>query len=365
MNSWTRFRIDRLTHLGNLPVADFLQDYWQQKPLLIKAAIKDFRSLITADEIAGLALEDGVTSRLVREDRTSGKWTLEHGPLVDDVFNRLPDDHWTLLIQYADSLDPRLSGLLNAFRFIPNWRLDDLMVSYATDGGGVGPHFDYFDVFLLQAEGTRRWQIGQTCHATTALVADSPMKILQHFDAQQEWLAEPGDLLYIPARLAHWGTAIGECITYSIGFRAPSHGPLAHQGEISDDVIRQFQGILQRYTSDPKAIARWLGQYSTQLKQPIDELYDTIDLARLKNDSPCQLSPQCRAAFHTQGEQTLCFINGVSWPCSERLAILLSDYARFTYAQIDQHDRALLMQLAQDGLLIACEPDNAFSSNAL
>ena len=210
-----------LTHLGNISIDTFLAEYWQKKPLLVRQAIPAFISPISADELAGLSLDEDVVARLVVEDPTANEWQVEHGPINEERYGELPETHWTLLVQHADALDPQVNDVLQAFRFIPNWRLDDIMISYAPDKGGVGPHFDYYDVFLLQAGGRRRWRIGQACDSQSPLVPNQPMKILQEFETQEDYVLEPGDMLYIPAKLAHWGEAVGESITYSIGFRAP------------------------------------------------------------------------------------------------------------------------------------------------
>ena len=203
--------------LGTLSEERFLSDYWQQKPLLIRGAWPNFQAPIDADELAGLALEDEVESRLI----IGSDYAVEQGPFAEERFASLPAREWTLLVQAVDLWVPEVAEMLRRFSFLPRWRIDDIMVSYATDGGGVGPHFDDYDVFLLQGSGQRRWQIGDYCDANSALSEHSQLKILDAFDAQQDWLLNPGDMLYLPPRLAHCGVAVGECCTYSVGFRAP------------------------------------------------------------------------------------------------------------------------------------------------
>ncbi|MFL2523111.1 MAG: cupin domain-containing protein [Candidatus Azotimanducaceae bacterium] len=171
--------------LGDLSADAFLQRYWQQKPLLIRHALANYRSPISGDELAGLALESEVESRLVESQ--GGDWTLKHGPFTEEDFLGLPEEDWTLLVQGVDLWVPEVQALLSQFAFLPPWRLDDVMVSFACPGGSVGPHFDQYDVFLLQVEGQRRWQIGAACSSETPMRDDSPLRILKEFEAEEEW----------------------------------------------------------------------------------------------------------------------------------------------------------------------------------
>jgi 50S ribosomal protein L16 3-hydroxylase len=197
-----------------------MREFWQRRPLLVRGAFPDLRPPVDRETLFGLAARDDVESRLVTRFR--GRWTLRHGPLPALPSTRRPG--WTLLVQGVDLLDVSAHVLLRRFRFVPDARLDDLMVSYATDGGGVGPHVDSYDVFLLQASGHRRWRISQ--QPDMALEPGAPLRLLSDFRAEQEWLLEPGDMLYLPPGVAHEGTAVGECLTYSIGFRAPTYQEL-------------------------------------------------------------------------------------------------------------------------------------------
>lgn len=217
--------------LGGLTREAFLREYWQKKPLLVRGAIPGFGGLLSAEELAGLACEDEVQSRLVLHKK--GRWMLEHGPLDEARFGALPDRDWTLLVQEVNHHLEEADALLQRFDFIPHARLDDLMVSYAPDGGGVGPHFDSYDVFLLQGQGKRLWRVSQ--QADLSLVEGAPLRILSDFQTQQEYLLEAGDMLYLPPHVAHWGIAVGDCMTYSIGFRAPS----------AQELATQFLGYLQ------------------------------------------------------------------------------------------------------------------------
>jgi 50S ribosomal protein L16 3-hydroxylase len=243
--------------LNGLTPAQFLAEYWQKKPLLIKNAIPNFKGLLTPEELAGLACEDEVQSRIVKYKK--GKWYADHGPFDEDDFanlpeNSTPDNNWTLLVQSVNHHLAEGASLLQQFSFIPHARLDDLMVSYAPTGGGVGPHFDSYDVFLLQGQGKRIWRISE--QTDLSLIEGAPLRILQNFDMSQEWLVESGDLLYLPPHLAHWGIAVTDnsmdCMTYSIGFRAPKNQELATEFlGFMQDKLNQDLLILDGIYQDP------------------------------------------------------------------------------------------------------------------
>ncbi|MSP86434.1 MAG: cupin domain-containing protein [Methylotenera sp.] len=242
--------------LNNLTPSQFLDEYWQKKPLLIKNAIPHFEGLLCPEELAGLACEDDVQSRIV--EYIKGKWHAHHGPFDEADFAKLPDKpseqhHWTLLVQSVNHHLPEAAALLQQFNFIPHARLDDLMVSYAPDGGGVGPHFDSYDVFLLQGQGKRLWRI--SAQTDLSLIEGAPLRILQNFDTAQEWLLEAGDMLYLPPHLAHWGIAVSDggkdCMTYSIGFRAPKNQELATEFlGFMQDKLNQAQWVLDGIYQD-------------------------------------------------------------------------------------------------------------------
>lgn len=342
-----------LTHLGEMPIEHFLRDYWQKKPLLIRNALPGFASPLDGDELAGLALEEEVESRLVLE-RGETPWELRHGPFDEETFATLPESHWTLLVQAVDQWVPEVYELLQHFRFIPNWRLDDIMISYAPDQGSVGPHFDYYDVFLLQGTGKRRWRIGQTCDVHSEHVPGTPLHILKEFNGTEEWVLEPGDMLYIPPGVAHWGIAEGESITYSIGFRAPSHAdilcelthdvserltndqrfsdpelqPQQNPGEISSAALENLKQILHAHLTDEN-LAEWFGKYMTERKyvedtepsEPMDP--DEWQSAMREENLLLWRHPAARFAYHLAPQQTLLFVDGRAFPCSLALAELL------------------------------------------
>lgn len=211
--------------LGGLTPAGFLARHWQKRPCLARAAVEGFQGLLTPRELMRLACRDDAQSRVVVRD--GRLWQVHHGPFKPAFFRRLGAQPWTLLVQDVNHFLREAQALLARFRFVPDVRFDDLMVSYAPPGGGVGPHFDSYDVFLLQGQGRRRWRVGQQRDLT--LVEGAPLKLLARFRAEQEWVLAPGDMLYVPPRWAHHGVAVDECMTYSIGFRAPSWQELASE----------------------------------------------------------------------------------------------------------------------------------------
>ena len=305
--------------LGGLTPAEFLSEYWHKKPLLIKNAIPNFTGLLSPEELAGLACEDEVQSRIVEE--INGQWHASHGPFDDEDFARLPDKpdpkhRWTLLVQTVNHYLPEASQLLQQFDFIPHARLDDLMVSYAPDGGGVGPHFDSYDVFLLQGQGKRLWRVSE--QTDLELIEGAPLRILKNFDTVQEWLLEAGDMLYLPPQLAHWGIAVSDgkidCMTYSIGFRAPKNQELAteflgymqdklnqdqltisgmyedadlslqeHAAEISADMVSKVADILRKIQWSNNDVADFLGSYLSEPKP--DVVFDPNKKTSLTNFS--------------------------------------------------------------------------------
>ena len=276
------------TLLGGMTPRQFLRDYWQKKPLLVRQAMPGFRGVVTKSALMGLAGDRDVESRLVT--RQQGTWQMQRGPFSRPQVKRLPKTNWTVLVQDLNHFVAVGRDLLKKFSFIPYARLDDLMVSYAAPGGGVGPHFDSYDVFLLQGEGERRWRISAQRDLT--LMPNVALKILKNFKAEQEWTLAPGDLLYLPPNIAHDGVAESECTTYSVGFRAPSAQELAfnflnflqdelklegmysdpdlcaqgHPAEIGAAMVRQTARMLKKLAWDNDACARFLGNYLTEPK---------------------------------------------------------------------------------------------------
>lgn len=334
----------------------FLRDYWQKRPLLIRNAFADWTNPLEPDELAGLACEEGVEARLITQ--SGGNWAPEHGPFPESRFTKTQPDPWTLLVQAVDHHVPQVAALLAPFRFIPNWRIDDVMVSYATDGGGVGPHFDQYDVFLVQGAGQRRWQVGALCDDATPLAPHDDLRLLADFEATEEWLLEPGDILYVPPRVAHNGVAVGEgCMTYSIGFRAPARSdlithwcdhlldslhdddryedrfdqpgeqPPANPGEITPAALARLHAMVTEKLLDRGAFARWFGAHSSTRKYPDTDWRpeDPITPQELRayfDQSLCR-NPASRFAFIRQGKDALLlFVDGESFPCARETARL-------------------------------------------
>lgn len=226
-----------LAEISGMPEPErFLRGYWQQQPVLIRQAFADFRCPISMDEIAGLALEESVESRLIRGSDRVG-WDLAHGPFDEATLTGLPERDWTLLVQDVDKLLPELAPVLDRFAFLPRWRLDDLMISIAADGGSVGAHRDRYDVFLLQAEGRRRWLIDHQPNSDLEDETGGPLRLLRDFRTSDDLMLEPGDMLYLPPGIPHHGIADGNCQTWSIGFRGPKPADL---------LAELFQGLVER-----------------------------------------------------------------------------------------------------------------------
>src|SRR5712691_4316408 len=281
----------RMQLLGGLNAKRFLSQFWQRKPLLVRSAIPGFKGVVQAPELFALAMRNDIESRLVW--RASGAWQLREGPFSRTELARLPKTGWTLLVQGLNLELSAADALLRRFRFLPYARLDDVMVSHAAPGGGVGPHFDSYDVFLLQGPGRRRWRVGKL--RNPALDPAAPLKILRNFRPESEWLLDPGDMLYLPPGWAHEGVALEPCFTYSIGFRVPSHGDTAREflaflqervafdglyadrgagparraAEIPKRMVQQAAVVAGRIRWRARDVARFLGEYLSAPKPQI------------------------------------------------------------------------------------------------
>ncbi|WP_418953529.1 JmjC domain-containing protein [Zeimonas sediminis] len=287
-----RRRPEPVAPLGGLSVDDFMRRHWQRRPLLIRQAIPGFAPPLDPAQLVALAADDAVESRLVMRRRS--RWSLAHGPFEADEIPSLKARDWTLLVQGVDLHSDAAHGLLARFRFVPDARLDDLMISLAGDGGGVGPHVDSYDVFLLQAWGRRRWRIGPV--RKPRLVPGLPLKILDGFEPDEEWLLEPGDMLYLPPGWGHDGIAEGPCMTCSIGFRAPSRheflaaflaeaadapggpdprfgdrgrAPTATPARLPDDLAATLSGWARDWRPDPARVDEFVGRYLTEPKPSV------------------------------------------------------------------------------------------------
>ena len=381
------------TVLGDRPPAEFLDTYWQTKPLLVRDALPNFQSPLSPEELAGLACEDSVESRLILKEGGAHPWELRHGPFAHEDFLDLPDTRWTLLVQEVDRLIPEVGALLDRFRFLPDWRLDDIMVSYAPTHGTVGPHIDNYDVFLLQGAGHRRWQIGTEPVEHEEIVPDLDVRILAEFEPEREFIVGPGDLLYLPPGVAHHGVATDDqCMTYSVGFRAPRHQDLVanflqhavetldsdarygdpdltsvdHPGALQEDARQKVRNLLQDLVRDDAAIDRWFGKFMTRPDRdreavpPESPVTASELVARLRAGHSLRRGPVARLAFieHDDGSATL-FANGEPIdlaPGHAHAARLVTGREQIPHDDLAPHldddaVRSLLVSLVNDGLL--------------
>lgn len=225
---------ESLAVLGGITAEQFLNEYWQKKPLLVRNAMPEIMGLLEPEDVKELALEEDVSARLIRQkNKNPNEWHVKSSPLTKSDFQKLPN-LWTILVQAVDHYSFDIAELWKKFPFIPQWRRDDIMVSYAPKGGSVGKHFDFYDVFLVQGHGHRRWQLGQMCDESTEFVADQPLKLLSQMSVNFDEVLAPGDLLYVPPGLAHYGVAEDDCLTFSFGFRMPN------LAEMTDRLSEQF-----------------------------------------------------------------------------------------------------------------------------
>jgi len=326
----------------------FLRDNWQKRPALIRNPWTDWSNPLDPDELAGLACESGVESRLITQSADAIE--LELGPLPEGRFGQLGRKPWTLLVQAVDHYVPAVAALIEPFRFVPNWRIDDVMVSYAVDGGGVGAHFDHYDVFLIQGLGRRRWQVGGPCDAATELLPHDELRLLAHFEPTDEWILEPGDILYVPPGVSHNGIAVGDdCMTYSIGFRAPSRRELlgswteslldkledddryadpdlrkqANVGEIALEAIDRLHALVTQPLRDRDAFAQWFGQYTTAPKYPeVDwspdqPVSEEAVRSLLAQDVALLRNPASRFSYvRRSSDDVALFVNGAPFDCA-------------------------------------------------
>ncbi|MEM7207572.1 MAG: cupin domain-containing protein [Pseudomonadota bacterium] len=311
-----------MNSIRNFDKGEFLAEYWQQKPLAIRRGIEHADALITPEELAGLACEEDIESRLVTH--FDNEWNLTHGPIPESTFLNLPNKDWTVLVQRVEAYVPEVASLLEKFKFLPRWRIDDVMVSYATTGGTVSAHYDYYDVFLIQGQGSRKWQIGDFCEPGTALKPNLPMKILADFKPTEECILQPGDVLYIPPMLSHCGIALENCITYSVGFRAPSHAEIIDllattaMSQLGDDV---------RYTDTPSTLNADHFEINQETLEHVRQ-----SIIGVVNDDEMLLSVMAEIAAKTSERDNSCG-DMQNWPTRVKkgAVIVRSPLSRFSY----------------------------------
>ncbi len=330
---------------SKITAEQFLKKYWQKKPLLFRKAFPDFVDPLTPDELAGIAMEEGVHARLIREREGKKSWTLRKGPFPEDLLRTLPKKDWTILVSNLEQWTDEAAAILDHFPFIPHWRCDDLMASFAPVGGTVGPHIDSYDVFLIQGQGKRRWQIADI--AKPEFIAGIDLKVLKSFQAEDEWVLESGDMLYLPPGVAHYGVALEHCMTYSVGFRAPTTRMLAGNllnisdqllddanateefyqdpdlklqscpGEISPDSIARVRRLLKPILDNPEIWARWFGSFMSfpnpgqgAVEGPSKPVTTAIIQTALKKGKSIGRSDTVRSYYIKCGKQIAVFAGG-------------------------------------------------------
>jgi len=382
--------------LGETSIDTFLNQYWQKKPLLIRNAFPDLQSPISADELAGLACEEHVNARLALEKSNNKHWQIEFGPFHENRFSSLPETGWSLLVSDVEKHYPDTKFLLNAFRFIADWRIDDLMVSYAPPGSSVGAHSDAYDVFLIQLSGERLWKISENYSDETLCNTDLP--ILKNFSAEQEWYLKAGDMLYLPPNVAHHGIAQastnsnGEeqhCMTASVGFRAPSVSTMvndyvhyvhentiatdtryqdstvripSHHAEITNETVEQFIHYLkQGLTLEHEQVRQWLGHYCSDNKAFEDITLDAFSpqyesLPLLTEDHSFTQSPYSHFLFSNNETNTFLFVDGISYKVSNIFAQTLCENDQIDILTLKNHisnsDKNVLLTLINNGSII-------------
>lgn len=336
------------TLLGDLTPAEFLADYWQKKPLLIRNALPEFESPLTPNELAGLACEPEVHSRIILEEGGDHPWELREGPFEPEAFTKLPETHWTLLVHEVDRLIPEVHQLLETVQFLPRWRIDDIMISYAPEHGNVGAHVDNYDVFLLQGVGQRRWKINHDPipPEDESWIEERDVRILSDFTADATWILNPGDVLYLPPRIPHHGIALGDCMTYSIGCRAASHrklllgwmeylaesldeknrysdpglSPRSSPGRITSDDLQRVRSILDEIIGGRNELDRWFGELVTEPSRGGTSMPPEVELppdelaGRIRRGADLRRSEASRFSYVDKpSERSILFVDGSSY----------------------------------------------------
>ena len=353
-----------MINFKSIDVKTFLREYWQKKPLVIRQAINNFTNILSPDELAGLAMEEDVESRIVFEKTNKNpSWELKRGPFSEKDFAKLPKTHWTLLVQSVDKLIPEFASLLDDFDFIPQWRMDDLMISYAVKHGSVGPHYDNYDVFLYQASGSRKWSLtSKNCNESN-YVKDLELRIMDEFAVEEEYILAPGDMLYLPPHIGHHGISLDDdCMTYSFGYRSyeaselwdsfgdyrsmhnklkklyvdPNWDSIKETSAISPNAWLQAKMLMQDLLADESNLKSWFGSFATRVDEqsdlhmplPLDESeIDDLDIfiQNLTKSKGLMRDLTCRFAYIDLADNKIqLFINGCEWN-TEDVANLLCE----------------------------------------
>jgi 50S ribosomal protein L16 3-hydroxylase len=373
-----------------MPAKAFLRDYWQKRPLLIRNAFPGFVSPIAPEDLAGLACEDEAIARIVMHDRARDAWTLRTGPFREEEFPGMPHHDWTLLVQDVDKWDPDVRALLDAFAFLPRWRIDDIMISFAAPGGSVGAHVDQYDVFLLQGHGHRRWQIDASlalgaAPPSTEFRTDVELKLLREFHPTHDWVLGPGDMLYLPPGVPHHGVAEDACLTFSVGMRAPSAAELL--GDFVDTLVadadesvryrdpnltpakdpaeidaaamtRAIEALNLLRMRDPERLGDWFGRFITLYRSVGETLQPDPPRSRieiewdLQQGAVLQRHPWTRSAWRRSGKAARLYLAGQihSLPLGDARRIAGRDWLDGgDYATLSAEGQALLLQLLEQG----------------
>ncbi|MBS0212779.1 MAG: cupin domain-containing protein [Proteobacteria bacterium] len=370
-------------HLLGMPPQAFLRDYWQKHPLLIRGAFKDFVSPLSPEDLAGLACEEAALARIVEHDRKHDRWTLRHGPFAEADFTKMGARDWTLLVQDVDKWDADVRALLERFDFIPRWRIDDVMVSYAAPGGSVGAHVDHYDVFLLQGMGARRWQVDAGPNSSTAFRDDVELKLLRTFHPTHTWTLEAGDMLYLPPGVPHHGVAADACLTFSVGMRAPAQAELmtdyadhlastideasryadpdlalpADAHEIDAAALARVRRALAALQADDATLAAWFGGFISQYRSvgiapPPKAPTDAAVRKALAGGGELARHPFLRMAWTHQGQHALLFASGNGFPMPATSARTLAAIDRIdatAFASMHAHAQDAVLALVRSG----------------
>ncbi|MBS0192968.1 MAG: cupin domain-containing protein [Proteobacteria bacterium] len=370
-------------HFLGMPPQDFLRDYWQKRPLLIRGAFKDFVSPLTPEDLAGLACEEAALARIVEHERRTDGWTLRQGPFAESDFTRMGARDWSLLVQDVDKWDADVRALLDRFDFIPRWRIDDVMISYAAPGGSVGAHVDQYDVFLLQGLGARRWQIDAGPNPPTAFREDVELKLLREFHPTHTWTLEAGDMLYLPPGVPHHGVAADACMTYSIGMRAPAQSELIvdlaehlaesigeaaryvdpdlalpdDPGEIDAAALARVRRALVALSLDDDALAAWFGGFISRYRSagvaaPPKPPTEAALRKALAAGGTLARHPFLRTAWTRQANRALLFADGRRFAltvAAARTLVAVEHIDGTGFAALDIDAQAAVIDLARDG----------------
>ena len=364
-----------MIHFGHISKQQFLEEYWQKKPLLLKNALPNFISPLSPDELAGLSCEKEFESRIVTGSISINKWNIEEGPFDNKIFKQLPNSNWTLLVQGVDRYIDEVHQLISEFDFIPRWRFDDVMISFAALGGSVGPHYDHYDVFLLQGLGRRQWKTSTTDCTPENYLKDTPLRIMKNFITETTWEAEPGDIVYIPPKVAHHGVSLDdECITLSIGYRSylnnemlsslelPSSKNDAYlkdpvwevninPAEIHQLAIEQSKRLLSINDLPEDFFGCFVTKLDPEDEKKFNEVMAYQNKEEIEESSLYRLHPICRVAYQLTNKKLMVFINGEVFDCSNIDYDLVIDFANSRQLRLNNKNRALAERLISLSLI--------------